>query len=234
MCYTYQGSELKLFAKAARWKAYWGEIISPYLGARVLDVGAGIGSTVRLLCGPRQRLWIALEPDGHLADEIRAAREEHAIPEACEVRVGTLQDLDAAEIFDTILYIDVLEHIADDRAEVQRAAAHLAPGGHLVVLAPAHQSLFTPFDQAVGHFRRYDRQALLALTPQELKHERVGYLDSVGLLASLGNRLVLKAAMPTAAQIGLWDRWIVPVSRLVDPVIGYRAGKSVLAIWVKV
>ena len=229
--YSYEGSELALFAKAVRWKAYWGDTITPYLGNRVLDVGAGIGSTARQLCGPRQSLWVALEPDRRLADQICRARADGVIPLTCEVRIGTIDDLNFSEMFETILYIDVLEHIEDDRAELRRVADHLVSGGRLIVLAPAHQNLFTPFDQAIGHFRRYDRCSILALTPDNLKPERVLYLDSVGLLASLGNCVVLRSAMPTAGQIALWDRWMVPASRAIDPLIGHCVGKSVLAIW---
>ena len=56
----------------------------------------------------------------------------------------------ADERFDTILYIDVLEHIDDDLGELARSATHLRPGGHLIVLAPAHQALYSPFDKAIG------------------------------------------------------------------------------------
>jgi 2-polyprenyl-3-methyl-5-hydroxy-6-metoxy-1,4-benzoquinol methylase len=174
--YRYEGSELQLFAKAVRWKAYWGEIIKPYLGARVLEVGAGIGSTALKLCGSDRKLWVALEPDPSLAVQIRKAIAAQLIPDSCVVRVGTLHDLDEDEQFGSILYVDVLEHIKDDSAELERAMRLLSLGGFIIVLAPAHQHLFTPFDEAVGHFRRYDRNALLALTPQGTKAVRVDYL----------------------------------------------------------
>jgi hypothetical protein len=53
----------------------------------------------------------------------------------------------------------------------------------------------------------------------------------VGIFASLGNRLLTRASMPTEAQIGLWDRWMVPLSRWIDPLLAYQVGKSVLAVW---
>jgi SAM-dependent methyltransferase len=230
---TYEGSELELFAKAVHWKGYWGKVVRPYLGSRVLDVGAGIGSTARLLCGEHQSLWVALEPDAQLAAHIRQATAAGTIPKVCEVRVGTLQTIGADEGFDSIIYVDVLEHIEDDHEEVRRASQLLNPGGYLIVLAPAHQGLYTPFDKAVGHFRRYDDKGLRALTPEGVKVVRMDYLDSVGLLASLGNRLVLKSAMPTEGQILLWDRWMVPISRLLDPITGHRLGKSIVAVWQK-
>ena len=91
--------------------------------------------------------------------------------------------------------------------------------------------MFSPFDAAIGHYRRYDRKSLLSAKPEDLHVERLFYLDSVGLLASLGNRLLLRASSPTAAQIALWDGKMVPVSRWLDPVLGLRLGKTIVAVF---
>jgi 2-polyprenyl-3-methyl-5-hydroxy-6-metoxy-1,4-benzoquinol methylase len=130
-----------------------------------------------------------------------------------------------------VLYIDVLEHIEHDRAELARAVQHLAPNGTLIVLAPAHQWLFSSFDAAIGHFRRYDLPGLLDLRPPNVTVARARYLDAVGLLASLGNRILLKQSAPTLAQIRVWDRVMVRASRWLDPVLGFRLGKSALIVW---
>jgi hypothetical protein len=143
-------------------------------------------------------------------------------------------DRSAAGFFDTLLYMDVLEHIEDDRGELARAAGMLSPGGHVIALSPAHNGLFTPFDKVIGHYRRYTRATLRALTPPTLKPVRIEYLDSVGLLASLANRLVLRQSMPTASQIAVWDKGMVRVSKLLDPLLGYNLGKSVLGVWKRV
>jgi hypothetical protein len=100
-------------------------------------------------------------------------------------------------------------------------------------LAPAHQWLFTPFDQAIGHYRRYTRPMLAALTPESLEIRRLIYMDSVGLAASLANRLLLRQSMPTPRQIAVWDKLMVRLSRVVDPLIGRNFGKSVVAVWRK-
>jgi 2-polyprenyl-3-methyl-5-hydroxy-6-metoxy-1,4-benzoquinol methylase len=80
---------------------------------------------------------------------------------------GTIAALESTGPFDTIIYLDVLEHIADDRAELACAARLLSPQGCVIVLSPAHQFLFSPFDQAVGHYRRYSRATLRDLTPPD-------------------------------------------------------------------
>jgi hypothetical protein len=129
--------------------------------------------------------------------------------------------------------MDVIEHIEDDAAELRRAAGLLRPNGVIVVLSPAHQWLYTPFDKAIGHYRRYTAARMVAITPPGTRLERNRYLDSVGMLASLGNKLVLNASQPKLKQILLWDRVMVPLSRLVDPLTLYCLGKSVLGIYRK-
>jgi hypothetical protein len=150
-----------------------------------------------------------------------------------EVVHGSLASLAAGELFVAILYIDVLEHIEDAASELANAARHLRAGGALVVLAPAHMSLYSEFDAAIGHFLRYNKASLRALRPPGTVLEKLIYLDSLGLLASAGNRLLLRSAMPTERQILFWDRWLVPGSRWVDRITGNLVGKSVLGIWRK-
>ena len=150
-----------------------------------------------------------------------------------EVRTGTIECVSKDELFDVVLYIDVLEHIEDDEAEVSRAAEHLRPGGHLLVLAPAHDFLFSPFDASIGHFRRYNKNSLQRSVPRSLQTLKLQYLDSVGLFASLANKTVMKQGMPTRNQILLWDRLMVRLSRAVDPLCGYKFGKSLIGVWKK-
>jgi SAM-dependent methyltransferase len=216
------GSELALFEKARNWKTYWRSVIAPFVHGAVLEAGAGIGANTRLLRELPHSRWTALEPDAALSAQIEGADE---------VLTGTLDDLPNERRFDTILYIDVLEHIQDDRAELKHAAAHLNDGGHVIVLSPAHNFLFTPFDSAIGHFRRYSRESLRQAAPPELALRTLIYLDSAGMLASLGNRLLLRRSMPTESQILTWDRVLVPLSRALDPIFAGRVGKSVVGVW---
>jgi hypothetical protein len=136
-------------------------------------------------------------------------------------------------MFDSIIYVDVLEHIEADAAELTGAARHLRPGGYIVVLSPAHQWLFSEFDSSLGHFRRYSSDSLRAVAPHELEVSTIEYLDSIGVLASGANRFLLRKGMPSSAQIKVWDRMIVPLSRVIDPLLGRRLGKSVLGAWKK-
>jgi SAM-dependent methyltransferase len=228
MSFQYEGTELDLFRRAVNWKQYWSSKVLPYLSGDVLEVGAGSGTNTPYFEKAKVNSWTALEPDEGLARQIQ-------FPATLKGRsvVGTIASLPADNKFDSILYIDVLEHIEDDAAELVRAAARLRVGGALVVLSPAHSFLFTPFDAAIGHFRRYSRDTLKQAAPTELRTEKLVYLDSIGMAASLANRLVLSQSMPTEGQILLWDSLMVPISRIADPLTFGKVGKTVLGIWRK-
>lgn len=227
--FKYAGSELDLFAKVVNWKSYWSRQMAPFIAGDVLEVGAGMGANTPFVDRGTAGNWVCLEPDAALASELSGKLKRKASP-PYETICGTLRTLDAQRLFDTILYVDVLEHIEDDREELRLASAHLRPHGRLVVLSPAHQWLFSPFDASIGHHRRYNRAMLRRISPDGLRLERLRYLDCAGLSASASNML-LRQPMPTAAQLQFWDRWIVPISRVLDPVFLYSLGKSILAVW---
>ena len=231
--YTYQGDELDLFRHATRWKRYYAGKLAPYIKGDVLEVGAGIGGTAPFLCTPATKSWTCLEPDARLLATLERALAARPLGVPITARHGTVSTLGAGEAFDTVLYIDVLEHIEEDHSELVHAAGRLRPGASLIVLAPAHNFLFSEFDKAVGHFRRYSRKTLVAATPPGVRLVRAFYLDSIGMFASLMNRAVLKASSPTIGQIQFWDTWIIPTSKLIDPLMGYAAGKTVIAVWTR-
>lgn len=230
---TYVGRELDLFAEVVHWKAYWASRCRPYIRGDVLEVGAGIGANAPFLAGIACRSWTCLEPDPALAARLEECLRSDTRLRACEVVVARTSDLPREPRFDTVLYLDVLEHIADDRAELERAACLLRLGGVVVVLAPAHQLLYTPFDAAIGHHRRYRRRDVVRLRPEGLRLSLVEYLDAAGLLAALANRLLLRQSMPTAGQLAVWDRFMVPCSRWLDPLLLRMVGKSILAVWTR-
>ena len=228
---SYVGKELDVFSHARNWKAYVRACLGPWVRGDVLEVGAGIGSTTRVLCDGTQRSWVCLEPDLELARRLHEKATCDPFPIPVSVEAYLLRDMEPARAFDTILYIDVLEHVAKDREELEVARGHLREGGALVVLSPAFQFLYSTFDRAVGHNRRYDKACLHAIMPPGLRRERLRYLDSVGMLASLVNRVFLKQDVPSLEQIRIWDRILVRASRWIDPLCFYAFGRSVISVY---
>ena len=231
---AYQGSELESFAHARRWKAYVRKALHPYLAGDVLELGAGIGETTRALRpGSDARSWTCVEPDPAMARSVAAIARSGALGDGVATLCGTQADLPQDRLFDTALYVDVLEHIEDDIGELGGVARRLRAGGRIVVLSPAYPFLYSEFDRAIGHYRRYTKAMLRDLTPSGTRVECAFYLDGVGMLASLANRAMLRQTLPTLRQVLFWDRVLVPLSRLLDPRTGRSFGRSVVTVWRK-
>lgn len=227
----YVGTELELFENAHNWKQYWFDIIKPYIGNSILDVGAGIGSTAKLFSRRQLDCYIAVEPD---MENVKAMQEKASLNHfnaSFKCINGGIDVLDGDKLFDTILYIDVLEHIQDDKNELELVSKHLRPGGRIIILSPAHQWLFSPFDESVGHFRRYNKRSLIQAKPDRLIADRLCYLDSIGIMASASNRFFLRRSNPSEEQIKLWDDYMVPVSKITDKLTQFLLGKTILGVF---
>jgi SAM-dependent methyltransferase len=186
-----------------------------YLGDHVLDVGAGIG-TFTALSAERGVRATALEPDAVFAAYLR---ERFQAEEKVEVVQADVTEIDAtsrAGTFDSIICFNVLEHVGDDELALRTFHELLAPGGHLLLLVPAHEWLSSPFDREVGHERRYTRAPLERLLrqsgfrPVELRY--VNPIGAIGWLVSM--RLRGRRDLP-AGQVRAFDR-IVPLVRPLD------------------
>tara|TARA_B100001248_G_C27307324_1_gene420131 strand:- start:188 stop:967 length:780 start_codon:yes stop_codon:yes gene_type:complete len=228
--YLYPGKELEIFAEATNWKSYFAHKLIPYISGRVLEVGAGIGQTTPYLANAKVSKWKSLEPDYNLFTKL-VKRNPSKKNSLVSYQCGTLKDID--DEYDSIVYIDVLEHIEDDLNEINQCSRYLCSGGNIIVLSPAHKNLFSPFDTSVGHYRRYDKKMLQNLAGESLELKKVFYLDCFGLFLNIANRLLLKKSMPSSRQIQFWDGLVVPISKIFDPVFNFKLGKSVIGIFEK-
>ncbi|MHB8138222.1 MAG: class I SAM-dependent methyltransferase [Smithellaceae bacterium] len=231
--YNYVGSELYLFENAINWKFYLKSIIRKYFKSPVLEVGAGLGGTTKVFCDNNFE-WYCLEPDDELLEKLEHKIIQKELPGSCHPLRGTINSIPIEMKFSTILYVDVLEHIEKDEMELCNACDRLQDGGNLILIAPAHSFLMSPFDHAIGHFRRYTKKGLNDIVPANMQLLFLGYLDSCGMIASLINKIFLRNKLPSKAQIFFWDRVMVRISMLVDRIIFFTIGKSVLGVWRKI
>jgi ubiquinone/menaquinone biosynthesis C-methylase UbiE len=230
---SYPGEELILFEKATKWKKYFSSFIQPFIKKEVIEAGAGLGSNTLLLNNGSAHSWTLLEPDTQMSALLQKKISEHSLPANCTLVSGTIKELKGQHP-DTIIYIDVLEHIEKDKEELQAAAELLSPGGHLIVLSPAFQSLFSAFDKAIGHYRRYTKASLKKVVPGKLEKVQLRYLDSTGYFMSLMNRALLRQKYPTQKQVNFWNDYAIPVSRITDRIVLFSFGKTILGTWKKI
>lgn len=228
--FKYPGEELDVFETAENWKAYWALKLKPFLRGNILEVGAGIGANTNNLMETSHASWHCLEPDRSLYEKILQKRESGAINPLTKVSQCTALELEGDGTYDSILYIDVLEHIEDDLGELKHAASLLNATGSVIILSPAHNWLYSEFDKKIGHFRRYDKGILRKIVPAGMRIVHIQYLDSIGLFASLANKLIMKTSSPSPKQISFWDSVMIPLSRVADPLLLNSVGKSIFAV----
>jgi SAM-dependent methyltransferase len=218
----YTGTDnLEVMAEAVNYNAFLHAQVAARArpGDRIVDFGAGIGTFARELARTGHEV-VCLEPD--------AAPAQRLAEQGLRV-VGGLDELDDASV-DYIYTLNVLEHIDDDAAAMRGLAAKLRPGGRLLVYVPAFQVLYSSMDRKVGHVRRYRREGLSALVAGAgLGHVVARYVDSLGFLAALAFRVlgndrgdINRGALRT------YDRFVFPVSRVLDRLAGRWCGKNVL------
>ena len=230
----YTGSELELFSKAVNWKKYFSSRIRPYLKGKILEVGAGQGGTTEIFSETvRDNEWFCLEPDKELYKKLLSLKAKNKALSKSKTINGTLKDVPTKYRFDSILYIDVIEHIENASKELQLAQEYLTEDGFLIILVPSHNFLYSPFDESIGHLLRYNKKSLKAVIPKALHKVNLSYIDSAGLLASTMNKLVLKQNIPTEKQILFWDNNLIKISKSLDKILFFSIGKSLIGVWQK-
>lgn len=232
--FKYVGNELSLFKKAHTWKKYFTNHINKQITGDVLEVGSGIGANTLFLINSARKAksWTLLEPDKNLYNKAKKELTGNSFKTSIDINHinGTIKSVHNSK-YDTILYIDVIEHIEGAQNELKNAALMLKEDGKLIVLVPAYQFLFNNFDTSVGHFRRYNKKLLKEHASGNVKINSLFYLDSMGFFASLLNKWVLKKDIPSQQNIYLWDRILVPISRCTDVICFYSFGKSLIGIF---
>jgi SAM-dependent methyltransferase len=200
-------------SSARNYNAWLLDRARPYLGRRVLDVGAGIGTFTAELVRTADAV-VALEPD---PEEAEVLRERFAGEDRVKVLQCTAAELPAEESpFDAAICFNVLEHVPDDVDALRAVSARLRPGGHLLLLVPAHPALYGATDRAVDHVRRYDRATLRrAVEASGFELLELRHVNPVGALGwAVSSRLLRRREIPTG-PLALYDR-LVPLLRALD------------------
>jgi SAM-dependent methyltransferase len=217
---SYGGTDnLDSMLEARRYNAHLAALVREACrGARdALDFGAGLGTFAAIL-RESGTAPLCLEPDPALAG--RLAAEGFAV-------VRHLDEV-PRESLDAVYSLNVLEHIEDDAAALAALFDRLRPGGRLMLYVPAFPILYSAMDRRVGHFRRYRRAPLARLVAGVgFTVERIGYVDCLGFPAALAFRAFgdREGALDSHA-VRLYDKFVFPPSRALDPVLGRWFGKN--------
>lgn len=228
---SYTLEDQERMARAANYFAWQHRLAARELGPRVIEIGCGIGNFTGLLLDSREAVTaIDAEPGciDRLLDRYPGQVNLHAF--ACDVLAPAFTDLQSFRA-DSCVCLNVLEHIEDDREALRRMAAVLAPGGIVVLIVPAFPSLYGPIDDRLGHHRRYTRASISRLAEAAgltVKFSR--YLNAIGFFAWWTNAHILKRRAQSAAQIEVFDRYVVPISSRLEGWMHPPFGQSLFIV----
>jgi glycosyltransferase involved in cell wall biosynthesis len=207
---------LRRMATLAPYNRWLHDRFEAYLGNRILEVGSGVGNQTRFFVEARERV-VASDIEPHYLRELGGRFSNKP-----NVRIASytfpLSEPDRAELdderLDTIVCLNVLEHIEDDRATLRDFASVLQPGGHLVLIVPAMKALFGTLDQHLHHFRRYSADDLSqAVTASGFTIDTIRHLNRPAVLGwFLSSRILRRRVMPRS-QLRAF-KWIMPLLRL--------------------
>lgn len=200
---------------------YQHSLIGRRCGAEVLEIGAGSGDFSAGLTGRRRLIVTDVDPDAVASMRQRFADRTEV--EARQLDVATLTVDSADELarkigqVDTVLAINVLEHIEDHVRALQALSRLVRPGGNLVIWVPGYQQLYGEFDRSVGHVRRYTPKTLAAAA--EDAGLRVDLSRPVNLLGGIAWWAAVRkggASSPNSKLVKIYDAVLVPITRVLD------------------
>lgn len=219
----------RLAAAAPNYNRWLFERVGRWVGRRVLEIGAGVGTMSAFLMNGACERVVLTDTDPHYLARLRERFARYPHVEVARLRLPTFEEALAREGFDTIICLNVLEHVRDDTLSLGTMFRLLQPRGRLVLCVPSLPAIYGELDRALGHFRRY--------TPEELRRKyaaaglvarHLEYFNLAGVPGWwLTGRVLKRELIPTASL--RWYDALVPLFRL-ERLVPWRIGQSLIAV----
>lgn len=229
---VYVGKDLESMSFAVNYHKWILEEFRPFLGKKLVEVGAGTGSFSELLLAEKPENLALVEPSGmfeFLEQNIAQFETQTSVNYHNTIFSEVADSLNAKP--DTIIYCNVLEHIEDDAGELRKVYETLQPGGHCLIFVPALRALYGAFDEKVGHFRRYTKNELEEKAKTAgFKIVKSKYFDFVGIFPWFIKYKLLKSDSLDAGAVTAYDKYAVPVTKQFERFLKFPVGKNILTV----
>tara|TARA_B100000029_G_C17499755_1_gene932257 strand:+ start:655 stop:1362 length:708 start_codon:yes stop_codon:yes gene_type:complete len=220
----YQGWELSYFDQADNFRKYEFSFCKNYISGKTAEIGPGTGENIKYYFDRVTNLHL-YETSQTLFDVLK--KRTTTFP---NIKLLNQPFRNISENFDTIIYLDVIEHIQDDQEEILNACSKLNKNGKLIINVPAFNILFSKFDKDVGHFRRYNKKRLLDIFSKiDVDIKELKYFDSIGFFFSLLSKIIGSSKSNFAIKIKIWN-FLVPISKVLDKILFHSFGKSLICV----
>jgi 2-polyprenyl-3-methyl-5-hydroxy-6-metoxy-1,4-benzoquinol methylase len=224
---AYGSQILARLARAPRFNRWMADVIRPFCGSRVLEIGGGVGNlTLQLVPRPS---FVVSDVNPLYLSTLRSLRKDRPYLDVAYCDVTDIATFPRVQAFDTVICMNVIEHVEDDRAALRNIRSVLEPGGQAVILVPQGPANFGTLDEVLGHFRRYTTASLSAAARDGgFEVVQIQAFNRLGAIAWFLNGRVMRRRTFGLVQIKLLNL-LVPVMRLVDRVLPLPA-LSLIAI----
>ena len=225
-------SDLELLNKSVNYRKWLFQIIKPFLGERILEAGSGIGNYTEKMLG-KESIWATdIDPlyFNHLRNRFKKNPEVNTmILDISNVTPDVIKFF-LTEKIDTIVVLNVLEHIEKDMETVRNLQQCLPASGRIILVVPALQRLLSPLDKAYGHFRRYSKKDIRKIADNvEMELEECKYFNFIGIFGWLYFAMIKKKVNLPTLQTRVFD-YVVPFVSMIENIIRPRIGLSLLAV----
>ncbi len=226
----YEGHDLEALAEMPNYYRWIMDCFSQYVCGRVIEYGAGVG-TVSAYLRPLARHLTLVEPSPGLFEALKGkfsgAPDVDVVAATLEQHAATVADAS----IDTIIIVNVLEHIEDDRAAMAELGRMLRPGARLLIFVPALELLMSRLDRDHGHFRRYHSRDIRArISDANLEVQMIRYFDILGVAPWFILNTLLGTTGFNPRLVRLYDRVGIPVTRALETRMSPPFGKNIIAV----
>ena len=231
----YPGKDLDAMAFATNYRRWIMDFLRPFVGRHIIEVGAGTGVYSELLLETSPESLTVLEPSFNLYSHLVYHLPRLDSKGVLEIRHSNFPDAWTGglqrHVPDTAVYINVLEHIDDDDAELKAVFAALPRGGRILIFVPALPFLMSRMDAEFGHFRRYTlRQLAAKCSAAGFKINLARYFDMLGILPWWVKYRLLKSKTLKPSAVRIHDCFVVPVSRSLERILTPPCGKNIILV----
>ena len=225
---------LNVVSEADRFNEWMYTTIKPFCTGKVLEIGSGIGNISNFFIQDGSEIDLSELRENYITILQKKFADRTNVKSIYQMDILD-PDFDSKfhdyfNTYDSIFALNIIEHLENDLRGIANCNKLLKPGGHLVILVPAYQSLFNTFDKALMHYRRYTKESLKQVMAQnelDILHQQ--YFNLIGTIGWWINGNLLKKKIIPGGQMKLYNS-LVPLFKIIDKITCNSVGLSVITI----
>ncbi|MEO5876477.1 MAG: methyltransferase [Streptosporangiaceae bacterium] len=214
--------------EARNYRQYEYDTVAPHVGRSLLEIGSGLGHFSEQFAGRLDYLAVS-DNDGYCVEQLQKRYADNGDVEVLDLALPAKVDI--RQKVDTVVMMNVLEHIAEDAQALRDLAAVTKPGGRIVIWVPGYMQLYGEFDRKVGHVTRYTPKTLGATIAAAGLQAEV--LKPINFLGGIAWWVAVRrggAGYPDPKLVKIYDRTVVPTTRFIERFVRPPFGQTVFAV----